>query len=466
MKSVCLVVLFALLFLNPTATLAQTDPGQDPYALTPEKLRMFEGYNPEGSANGLFTGERQRDNGLFSTPTTQLGGAAPEAVLTAPERTNVDTATFLVLTSKYSPTVGLTKDSKINVTVRVKNVSQITVDNIVLKATLPKNEINATLLDDPVTPDLKAGSSLIKGLTWDKLLSKDDPPYSIPFSLGPGKSADFRWSIKPTSDDSIIRWTFTATYGAGESILLQWITITNPNPQAGSGGTGPGGSPGSGVNPCAGGAGSGPFPDALSGSGIVQQYKQKFNIVLESSALDFTDPQYHGLLKAWWEVLLTVECTPFLQEAFGGQPLRISSGSGGGYWGEYKGLNLQIMWIDNINAGTVAHIKQNLIHELGHVWRGGQFDTKYAAYEATVCGKGNPNQFVSIYGGTNCSENMSEIVGYFVERDSGEWGIGGAFCATKNPFEWGQSFYYNWAKISVFGGKEYGAPPPSSPTSC
>lgn len=447
------ILILALLF--PFPTLAQSSPSQDPFALTPDKTSLFGGYDPNTSVNSLFNGDSQKNNGLFSTPSTQLGGATPYNELIAPDRDNTETApASIILHSHYSPTGDLTSSTTITVTATVTNQGGTLQKAITFHALLQDHNAAMTgkqplLMAAAFTPDSSIATELA----------------SKPFDLAPGQGITFSWIIKAHKDDSILRWRLSATFGAAESVLLQWIPIKNPNPQAG-GGPGTGGS-GSYSNPCSSVGGSGPFPDSASYDTIKTAFKQHWNIDLVASGTDFANQKYHGVLKAWWEVLTTVECTPFLTEAIGNNPLQLIGigGSGGGWWGEYMGGNVQHMWIDNISNGTVPHIKQNLIHELGHVWRGGQ-PAKYAAYESATCGKGSVHPFVSIYGGTNCSENMAEIVGYYVQRDSNEWGVGGAFCATKNPYDWNQSFYYDWAKTTVFGGKEYGSPPPNPATSC
>jgi hypothetical protein len=442
----CLLVassFFAL--LRPVPSRAQTSS-------------LFQGYNPESPFNSLFNGDTQKDNGLFTTPPTQLGGATPYYELIEPERSNDGGPTHIMLTSRYEPSTDLTMDDTITLTVTVKNVGDGTAKGITLHATL--QDKNAALVADPAPiPPFDVGSSIDTELKWSKLAG------GAPFDLDAGASADFTWSFKANKNDSILRWRIVAEFGAGESILLQWIPIRNPNPQSGGGPGGGGG--GSYTNPCAQKGGSGPFPDSMPLNQIVPLFKQNWNIELISSGTDITSEVYRGLLKAWWEVLTVVECTPFLTDAFAGKPLQLMAigGSGGGWWGEYMGNNVQNMWVDNIRNGTVPHIKQNLIHELGHVWRGGQW-AKYTDFENNVCGRGSVHPYVSVYGGTNCSENMAEIVGYYVQRDSNEWGVGGAFCATKNPYDWNQAFYYDWAKRVVFNGQEYGPPPPNPATSC
>lgn len=452
-------IICALLILFPGIAAAQTvpsTPSQDSFSRSPSTL--FGGYNPDQPVNSLFNGDTQKYNGLFTTPATQLGGATPYNELIQPERSNDGGPAQIMLMSKYTPSGDLTSDSVITLTVTVKNIGGNTAKGLSLHATL--QDKNAALVATPApVPPFVVGSSIDTELVWNRLAGNQ------PFDLASGESADFSWSFKANKNDTILRWRLVAEFGAGESILLQWIPIKNPNPQAGGGPGGGGG--GNYTNPCSLKGGSGPFPDSLSGAEIVPLFKQHWNIELIGSGADITSDAYRGVLKAWWEVLTTVECTPFLTDAFAGSPLQLIAigGSGGGWWGEYMGGNVQHMWVDNIRNGTIPHIKQNLIHELGHVWRGGQ-PAKYATYEATICGRGSVHPYVSVYGGTNCSENMAEIVGYFVQRDSNEWGVGGAFCATKNPYDWNQSFYYNWAKTVVFSGQEYGAPPPNPPTSC
>lgn len=444
-----LVIVFYFASILPC--FAQTDPGQDPFALTPEKMSLFGGYDPSTSVNSLFNGDSQKENGLFTTPPTQLGGATPYFELIQPDRDNGNTPAVIILHSHYSPSGDLTSTSTITLTVTVTNTGGTTQKDITFHAVL--QDKNAALTATPKMSDNFANTSSI-----------DTEMVSRPFTLAAGASEVFKWSFRANKDDSILRWRLSATFGANESVLLQWIPIKNPNPQAGNG---PGDGGGSITSPCSGVGGTGPFPDTASPAEVISLFKQHWNIELVNAGADYANPKYHGMLRAWWEVLTTVECTPFLKDALAGQPLRILGigGSGGGWWGEYMGGNTQDMWIDNISSGIIPHIKQNLIHELGHVWRGGQ-PAKYAQYEATVCGHGSVHPFVSVYGGTNCSENMAEIVGYYVERDSNEWGVGGAFCATKNPYDWNQSTYYDWAKATVFNNKVYGPPPPNPPTSC
>ena len=210
----------------------------------------------------------------------------------------------------------------------------------------------------------------------------------------------------------------------------------------------------------------------MTNAQIIPLFKQHWNIELVNGDLDYADPKYHGMLKAWWEVLTTVECTTYLTKAFGGQPLRIVSKAGGMWWGEYMGGNEQDMWIDNISQGTVPNIKQNLIHELGHVYEGANPDIG-SKFEATTCGKGSVHPYISGYAyygatqeGNGCNESFAEMNGYYVERDDHEWGVGTPYCPTKNPYDWNQAIYYNFAKTEIWGGKEFGPPAPNPPTSC
>jgi hypothetical protein len=470
------VALIAML-LFPLPAYAQSSVAgnsQDPYALTPEKMSLF-GAGTDTSLNSLFNGDTQKGNGLFTTPDTQLGGAEPYSALIAPDRTNADQGgpTFIVLTSKYTPSGDLTSDSTVTLTVTVKNTGTNAANGVTLHATL--QDKNAALVASPApTPAITKESAIDKELVWNKLAGGQ------PFNLAAGASADFSWSFKATKNDTILRWRLIANYGASESILLQWIPIKNPNPQAAGPGSGGSTSGGSASNPCSTAAGSGPFPETSTMADLISLFKQHWNIILApgtdgsaGSAADYTNPQYKGLLKAWWEVLVSVECTSYLTKALGGSPLTIQGyANGGGWWGEYVGGNVQYMWIDNISTGTIPHIKQNLIHELGHVYEGANSDIR-AKFEAAVCGKGSVHAYISAYAeygitteGNGCNESFAEMNGYYVARESNEWGVGGAYCATKNPYDWNELIYYNFAKTEIWGGKEYGAPPPSPDGSC
>jgi hypothetical protein len=420
-------------------------------------MSLFEGYDPATSVNSLFSGDTQKDNGMFTTPPTQLGGAAPYSELIKPERSNDGGPTHIMLTSKYTPAGDLTSASVITLTVTVTNVGDTDAKGIVFKATL-QDDYAALVADPEPDPPFKDDSSIDEELVWDKLANNK------PFDLDAGESTDISWSFKANKDDVILRWKLVAEYGAGESILLQWIPIKNPNPQAGSSG----GTAGSGTftNPCATAGGSGPFPDSSTGAQLVSLFKQHWNIDLVSTSYDYTSGEYHGVLKAWWEVLTTVECTPYLQQAFAGHALTINSDALGGWWGTYQGNWVQQMDIQAISQGTVPHIKQNLIHELGHVYEGSDPNGITAKWEP-ICHSGSPYAEISGYGTNNCNENFAEVMGYYVVRESNEWGADPpARCPDKNPFDWGQAGFYDFAKTNVFNGKEYGPQPPNPPTSC
>ena len=495
----CIIFIYGVIAL-PGAILAQTtphEPAQDPFALTPEKLRLFQGYEAGNSLNSLFDGGEMQYNGLFTTTMRQLGGASPD--LTAPIRDNEEEVqqgpTFLVIRSEYTPSGDLTKDSIINLKVTLHNIGQNTAEDIVFTACVQDNYI--ILLDDPApeppftndpvgeieadeaeenipedSPEDPGGpvepepTPLIQDptindcymrLEWDALEDGE------PITLEPDEEATFTWSFQPQKDDVVIRWRFVAEFGAGQSVLRQWIPVKNPNP---TGGVAPGGGPGI-PSTCSTTGQTEPYPTGSPIGEIINRFFQKWNISLVNGGSSWTDPQYEPLVKIYWETLSAVECTPFITMITGSEPLNLEAGSNPSLWGDYTSppnLRMHLPSILNSATSNPEFVQQNLIHELGHVLRGR--DQDIFNQNEQICGQGAPNAYVSGYGDTNCSENLSEILGYYAIRASTEWGIGEEYCAAKNPYDWGQAFYYNWAKENVFGGIEFGPPPPDPPTSC
>lgn len=458
----------ALFLLIPPALAqaAPTPPGQDPFGANGTS-GLFEGYNADSPATSLFNGDSMKENGMFTTPLTQLGGATPYLELIKPERTNEGGPSFIVLTSKYTPQGDLTSASIITLTVTVKNVGEKIVRNIIFKAVL--QDKNAALVAEPEpSPPMKEGSSIDSELIWDRLAGDQS------FTLAPGAETDFSWSFKPNKDDTILRWRLTAEYGQGQSTLLQWIPIKNPNPQAG-GGPGGGGGGGSYSNPCSSAGGSGPFPESSSPAEIIALFKKNWRINLVDGSYSYSDPQYKGILKAWWEALARVECTPFLQDGWiTTHDLDIIASTEASGWGYFAGNFTQYMNLGNMVNMSGTALMQNMIHEMTHVWsRTEKNVAKGVDFENNISGHGSPNPYVSGYNGYNSPgdapyEDLASAVGYYAIREQNEMRDGGfgPYCSTKNPYDWGQTIYYNWVKTNVFGGKEFGPPPPVPNGTC
>ncbi len=480
-KLLSLCLCLSLLF--PTLALAQSssEPGQDPFALSDELLRFFGAEPADSDSNSdtgsLFNGDSMINNGLFTTPSTQLGGASP---LTAPLRTNQEDLgpTMIMLTSKYEPAGDLTSKSVIKVTITAKNVGLNLARDLTLRATL--QDTNADLLprsngqDQPPSTDTPQPPTLdltaqppSPAITTDSNIS--DPAIGLiwrqkgtgqPFNLAIDESADFVFYIQAQKDDTVLRWKFETTYGSGVSTLLQWIPIKNPNPTGilAPGQLGPGLS-----TTCTTNGSPQPFPESSGVEAIITQFAQKWKINLVDGGSSWRTPQYMPLLKIYWETLLAVECTPFLGMITKSGPLNLEAGSNPSLWGDFTSppnLRMHLPNILNSVSSNPENVQQNLIHELGHVLRG-RDSAMYSANEQ-ICGTGSPNAYVSGYGDTNCSENLSEILGYYAIRASKEWGIGAEYCPAKNPYDWGQSKYYQWAKTTVFGNIEFGPPAPES----
>lgn len=211
-----------------------------------------------------------------------------------------------------------------------------------------------------------------------------------------------------------------------------------------------------------------PFPDNQPSSSIINRFQTNWHITLQNGSQDWSDSAYHQLLSIWWQTIDQLACTPFLASALGGHTLTITANDLGIWWGQYDGGYQQEINIANQNKSLSqpSHIQQNIVHELAHVWRDTHFDDTYQTFANQLCGNGNPNAYITNYGATNCSEDLSEAVGYYVIRQATEWQTNSPYCAAKNPYDWGQAAAYDWIKTNLFNGQQFGPPPPTTPTSC
>ena len=469
-KPVLISIITLSLAASPLTALAQStplDPGQDPFALTPEKLQLFQGYNPNDPINSLFNGDHMKNNGLFTTPPRQLGGATPD--LTAPIIDNEEEVkagpTFIVITSQYQPTGDLTKDSEITLTVTLKNIGDNIAEDITLSAKLEDN--NATLLDTPApNPPYEEGSQIEDkdvGLIWTKMLQHPNPvPVNI--TLESQQEATFSWSFKPTKDDTILRWRFEANYGAGQSVLRQWIPIKNPNP---TGVLVPGDGPANGIpNSCTSTSNAAPpFPESDSPNQIITAMESRWSFDFRDGSYSWSDAQFKPVLKVWWDTLAAVECTPFLTEINNknGGGLAIYAHEIGNLWGTYGlhfpgALAINIRnHLGGINNGIPEKVTQNIIHELGHAYnndRSGSGPPYWTEHNKIYYSAGP----ISGYGASEITENIADVVGFYVARCAGEsFGASGP-----NPFASGHTEFYNWAKEYIFGGVEFGPPAPAT----
>ena len=206
-----------------------------------------------------------------------------------------------------------------------------------------------------------------------------------------------------------------------------------------------------------------------SSSGIISAFYTNWHIILQDGSQSWGNPGYHQLLTLWLQTVNQLDCTPFLASALGGHTLTITANDLGAWWGQYDGQYHQQINLQAQNQSLQAypsHIQQNIVHELTHVWRDTHYNGAYQDFADNLCGQGNPNPFISAYGATNCSEDFSEAVGYFVIRQAHEWQTTHPYCPSQNPYDWGQTSTYNWIKDTIFNGQQFGPPPPNTPQSC
>lgn len=489
--------------------------GRDPFALTPEKLRLFQGYDGANDLNSLFDGQRMKENGLFTQTGRQLGGAAP---LTAPvvdneEEVDRSGPTFIVITSEYSPAGGdLTQASEITMNVTLRNAGENLAEGIKFYACLQDDYI--ILLEEPApeppftndpwteveeatssaTPeDTPPGGVPIEPETPDALpddededtpegsesarLIQDDTVYNCfmrlewesidgePIDLEPGEEVTFSWTFQPKSDDIVIRWRMWAEYGAGASYLRHWIPIKNPNP---TGQPTPGGANGVPVSCTDSTANNSmPFPENQNNQQIIDQINGRWAIELRPDDYNWADAQYKPLLKVLWDTLSAVECTPFLTEMKnknGGRMVMYATALGG-YWGNYGlshsgalAINIPPL-LDTINSGAPAKVTWLFIHEMGHAYSNDRdgMPEYYAEYMRIY----NQHGPFTAYGYTDHNENFADVLGYYVGRCASEEG-------GPNPYSGSGSAvtdYYEYTKTYIFGGQEFGPTPPGA-TSC
>jgi hypothetical protein len=486
-----LSICIAFQLLQPTIIYAQSqplDPGRDVFELTPEKLRLFGGAEGNSELNSLFNGDEMKNNGLFSPSTRQLGGASPD--LTAPirqtEEPDMSGPTFVQITSQYSPSGDLTKDSEITLTVKLKNIGLNVAENITFKAMLQDDYI--VMLDDPApvpptseviendpgadnggennTPPIPTlGNSMVDPTVNNPVLTLvwNRDSTNQPITLDPNEEITFKWSFQPTKDDVVIRWRFVAEFGAGQSVLRQWIPVKNPNPVGiiSGGGSNAGGIPSSCTSST--GSQSSPFPEGSSMDQIISAMESRWKFKFLDGSYSWRQTQYKPVVKIWWDTLSAVECTPFLTEINkkNGGGLNIYAHDIGSLWGTYGlhfpgalAINIQ-NHLGAVNNGIPEKVTQNIIHELGHAYNNDRgSNPAYWVEHNNIYNSAGP---ISAYGASEITENVADVFGYYVARCSGE-----SFQASgPNPYANGNTEFYNFAKTMIFGNVEFGPPAPS-----
>jgi hypothetical protein len=302
---------------------------------------------------------------------------------------------------------------KLPMTLTAKNVGETKVEKITLHADLADH--NGLMADNkaptPPYPDppFDTGSDMNGGLIWTTIKG-------APFTLVPAQSQSFVWAVYPLHPNSILRWKFTAEFGAGESILLHWIPVQYPVPKnpypdltttpglpvAGGGG-------GGGVSPvsCAQPTPTSNIPDTL---------QKTFNLKVVG-----LDDQHMG----WtWEALCGYSSTNFVSLISGGwMQVLPSDGSLGRYSFQNACPGDGSPSVYMANYQPEGFFKYMIAHEFGHVIEHCT-PTGRVALDQTVNATSQEGA-VSWYGANGgCTgsvsrdENFADMVAYYLNKSA------------------------------------------------
>lgn len=200
------------------------------------------------------------------------------------------------------------------------------------------------------------------------------------------------------------------------------------------------------------------FPRGSS-AGIVKRVSKTWGVQLKGSS--WQSKANRPVLKAMWQTLDAVDCTPFLKgvKAKNEHKLIISGEKAGSWaWGDYGysdpdgvSLNLDKM-AEGIKDGQSPRVVRVMVHEMAHAWSADRNESSGYFAKFAKLGAGDP---ITEYGSQNTSENFAEAAGYYVARCAKEQSDTGKSKA--NPYnDSSNAGYYAFVGKQLFGGARFG----------
>lgn len=202
-----------------------------------------------------------------------------------------------------------------------------------------------------------------------------------------------------------------------------------------------------------------PFPEDASIAELQAGITEHFGFKLTGS--QWTEERRPSI-KILWETLDAMDCTTYrtdLQAKVKGN-VGFNAASISGYaWGDWSLTKSGYVTFDfskfqkALDSGDEGRLTRLVAHELAHVANSDRHSNPqyWQDFKALYAKEGR----FSGYAGGSITETWADVIGYYVGR-----------CALDNPYDTGKyDAYYEFAKNTVFGGKEFG-PAPGQPMNC
>ncbi len=166
-------------------------------------------------------------------------------------------------------------------------------------------------------------------------------------------------------------------------------------------------------------------------------------------------------IKILWQTLDALNCTDYLPTIQAKTKGRIGLNADriSGYaWGDWSLTRANHVTFDfakfeaALAKGDEGRLVRLVVHELAHAWSTDRYSGSaqyWSDFQALRRAEGR----FSDYARGSTSEIFADVVGYYVGR-----------CALDNPYDSGEhTAYYEFARDVVFGGKEFGPEPGTTP---
>lgn len=200
-----------------------------------------------------------------------------------------------------------------------------------------------------------------------------------------------------------------------------------------------------------------PYPAGASVDELKKDLARIYGLKLAGS--QWTEGRRESI-KILWETLDAVSCTPYLTDLESNVKgkLGLNATHISGYaWGDWSLTRVGYVSLDfskfqrALDAGDEGRLVRLVVHELGHVRNSDRFEEPAYWSEFTKL-YAREGRF-SDYSAGSVTETFADVVGYYVGR-----------CALDNPYDTGSyDAYYEYAKNTIFGGKEFGPAPGQKP---
>lgn len=201
-----------------------------------------------------------------------------------------------------------------------------------------------------------------------------------------------------------------------------------------------------------------PFPEDASLETLKAGITENFGFKLTGS--QWTEERRESI-RILWQTLDAMDCTTYrtdLQAKVNGN-VGLNAASISGYaWGDWSLTKGNYVTFDfskfqrALDSGDEGRLTRLVAHELAHVLNSdrGSNPEYWKSFKKLYAQEGR----FSSYAGT-VTETFADVIGYYVGR-----------CALDNPYDTGEfDAYYDYAKTTIFGGKEFG-PAPGQPVNC